>query len=316
MKFKTIQVGFLVFIFSSSLCQCFSQSEQLINNYQEYSFENTEVRTFHSRIVGQDYEIVVSLPKSYSVKDTVFPVIFLLDPYRVFSMVKGYTDVLTTPYTYMPEVIIVGIGNGGKGREEMFNWALGRTRDLTPVKSTATEEIYRKRFAAVGAPNVEIQTGGAPLFLDYIKKELFPFVETNYRIDNFSRMLSGYSLGGLFAMYVLFHEPGLFSKYFIGSPSIHYKDGITFEYESNYAGNYSDLQADVFINAGALEDVTSQNVTKIEGLLSSRNYENLYLKSVIFDHENHVTCYPAAMGRGLIELYNKEHNNSDNLKEK
>ena len=177
----------------------------------------------------------------------------------------------------------------------MFNWALGRTRDLTPVKSTATEEIYRKRFAAVGAPNVEIQTGGAPLFLDFIKKELFPFVETNYRIDNNARMLSGYSLGGLFAMYVLFHEPGLFSKYFIGSPSIQYKDGITFEYESNYAGNHSDLQADVFISAGALEDRTSQNVTKIEGLLSSRNYENLYLKSVIFDHENHVymlsCCY-------------------------
>ena len=44
----------------------------------------------------------------------------------------------------MPEAIIVGIGYGGKGREEMFNWALGRTRDLTPVKSAATRRSIEK----------------------------------------------------------------------------------------------------------------------------------------------------------------------------
>ena len=80
MKYKIIEAGFLVFIFSSSLFQCFSQSEQLIDKYPEYSFENTEVRILHSKIVRQDYEILISLPDSYFEKDTVYPVIFLLDP--------------------------------------------------------------------------------------------------------------------------------------------------------------------------------------------------------------------------------------------
>ena len=303
---RIIKVGFIVFIFSISQSQSLSQTEQLSKNYPELTHERTEVRTIHSNIIGQDYEILISLPKSYSVQDTIYPVIFLLDPYRAFSMVKGYTDVLTSPYTYIPEVIIVGIGYGGKGSEAMLNWALGRTRDLTPVKSAETEEIYRKRLADVGAPNVEVQTGGAALFLDFIKKELFPFIETNYQIDKKARMLSGYSFGGLFAMYALFYEPGLFSKYFIGSPSIHYKDGVTFDYELNYASNHSDLKADVFISAGELENRTSKNIIRIVDLLSSRNYENLNLKTVIFENENHVTCYPAAMSRGLIELFNNE----------
>ena len=153
---------------------------------------------------------------------------------------------------------------------------------------------------------MEVQTGGAALFLDFIKKELFPFIETNYRIDKNDRMLSGYSFGGLFAMYALFYEPGLFSKYFIGSPSIHFKDGITYDYELNYASNHSDLEADVFISAGELEDRTSQNIKKMVELLSSRNYENLNLKMVIFENEDHVTCYPAAMSRGLVELFSNE----------
>jgi len=303
---RILKVGFIVFIFSISHSQSFSQIDQLAENYPELIHERTEVRTLHSNTLEQDYEILISLPKSYYIKDTIYPVIFLLDPYRSFSIVKGYTDVLTSPYTYIPEVIIVGIGYGGNGPEAMLNWALGRTRDLTPVKSAETEDIYRKRLADAGAPNVEVQTGGAALFLDFIKKELFPFIETNYRIDKNERMLSGYSFGGLFAMYALFYEPGLFSKYFIGSPSIHFKDGITFDYELNYASNHSDLEADVFISAGELEEMTSQNIKKMVELLSSRNYENLILKMVIFENEGHVTCYPAAMSRGLVELFSNE----------
>ena len=156
-----IKVVFVFLIISSSHYQCYSQTEQLFKNYPELSLERTEIRTLHSSIIDQDYEIIISLPKSYSIKDTVYPVIFLLDPYRAFSMVKGYTDVLTSPYTYIPEVIIVGIGYGGKGPDAMLNWALGRTRDLTPVKSAETEEIYKKRLAKAGVPNVEVQTGGA-----------------------------------------------------------------------------------------------------------------------------------------------------------
>ena len=104
-------------------------------------------------------------------------------------------------------------------------------------------------------------------------------------------------------MYVLFHKPELFGKYFIGSPSIHFNDNITFEYELSFAHKHSDLNAEVFLSAGALEVRTSGKIREMEERLISRRYENLILKTVVFEKENHVSCYPAAISRALIELF-------------
>lgn len=304
MKNKIYNYGFIIAIFFMFHNMVFAQIETSIEEFPKVTLERTEVRKLHSDIVGQDYEILISLPKSYSLQDTSYPVIFVLDPYRAFSMIKGCVDVFTSPYTIIPEVILVGIGYGGDESKTFLNWAVGRTRDLTPVKNSATEEYYENAIAKTGVEGIDIQTGGAPLFLDFIRNELFPYIESNYRIDTNIRILSGYSFGGLFGLYTLFHDPDMFSKYFIGSPSIVYKDGITFEYEINYANTNSDLKADVFMSAGELEVRTTENMKKMAELLLSRNYKNLNLKTVIFENENHVTCYPAAISRGLVELFN------------
>ncbi len=214
-------------------CLLMAQAELSMEEYPEVALERTELRTLHSEIVGQDYEILISLPKTYSSRDTVYPVIFLLDAYRVFSTMKGITDLFTSPFPIIQEVIIVGIGYGGDGQKAMLNWAVGRTRDLTPVKSIATEEYIEKRIENMGITGIDVQTGGAPLFLDFIRNELFPFVESNYRIDTNMRILSGHSFGGLFGLYTLFHDPDMFSKYLIGSPSVAYEDEITLDMKSN-----------------------------------------------------------------------------------
>ena len=117
-------------------------------------------------------------------------------------------------------------------------------------------------------------------------------------------MLSGYSAGGLFGLYVLFHNPDLFSKYFIGSPSItSFQDSITFEYESDYAKSQNDLQADVFMSVGQLEIENSESMKRIADLMYSRNYKNLKLKTMVFENENHYTCYSVALSKALIELF-------------
>lgn len=298
------KIGLIMSALSFSLNLAFSQTETTIENHPGIILERTEVRTLHSDIVGGDYELSISLPHSYSTTDTTYPVIYLLDPYNVFSMVKNLTDVFTGNYTIIPEVIIVGIGYGGTGKVARLNWVLGRVRDYSPVRNIETEQRYQKRIAAAGLSNVDVVTGGAPLFLDFIRDELFPFVETNYRIDTNKRMLSGYSAGGLFGLFTLFHDPGLFQKYFIGSPSTMYNDGITYEYEENYANAHSDLEAQVFMSAGSLETPLAKNMEKMTEMLLSRDYPSLVLETAIFKNENHVTCYPAALSRGLVELFN------------
>jgi len=288
------------------LLSSFSALAQDGNTEQPFpplKYERTEVRTIHSDIVGHDFELWISLPRSYSANENrEYPVIYLMDPYRAFSLVKGLTDVLSGPLPYIKEVIIVGVGYGSKDPEAMLKWAQGRTRDYTPVPSEETEELYKRRFTALGLPDAQVKTGGAPIFVDFLKKEMIPAIESDYRIDSRERMLSGFSLGGLFGLYVLFHTPELFNAYFIGSPSIHYKDEICFAFESNYAGQHTDLDARVFMSAGSLEEATSGYVRKMEDLLSSRNYENLELSTVIFEGEGHASCFPGALSRALTSL--------------
>jgi len=290
----------LLHFHSSALCQSVLINEEL----PEVTLERTEVRSLYSDYVGQDIELSISLPRSYKNTDKSYPVIFLLDSYRAFPIVKGLTDALSWPNPNIQEVIVVGIGYGGTGQEAALNWVVGRTRDLTPVINKVREESYENRLKRGGSIDIEIETGGAPQFLDFIAKELFPFIESNYRIDNKHRMLSGYSAGGLFGLFVLFHNPDLFSKYFIGSPSItSFQDSVTFEYESDYAHSHADLPVDVFMSVGQLEEENFRSMKRISDLMYSRNYENLNLKTMVFENENHYTCFSVAISRGLIELF-------------
>jgi predicted alpha/beta superfamily hydrolase len=67
-------------------------------------------------------------------------------------------------------------------------------------------------------------TGGSQKFIEFIEKELQPFVEKQYRVSNM-RTLIGQSLGGLFSVEILLKKPGLFDKYIIVSPSLWWDNG-------------------------------------------------------------------------------------------
>ena len=144
----------------------FGQEDSVQNLYQQVTLERTEVRSLYSETVPQEYEIYIGLPASYKTKDTLYPVIYILDPYRAFSMIKGYVDLINYPHATIPEVILVGIGYGGKEEQGMLNFVVGRTRDYTPVKDQAVEEYWENLINSYGNSRVDFQTGGAALFLD------------------------------------------------------------------------------------------------------------------------------------------------------
>lgn len=300
--FKTVLLLCTFYLIQNTII---AQSSPKNEVHPRITLERTELRILHSDIVEQDYELEISLPFNYSKDSTKYPVIFLLDPSVQFLMMRSYTDDRAFNQA-IPKVIIVGIGYGGEGFNKFQNFSVGRLRDYTPIKDTKIEESNNKYWERMGVKDINVITGGAPLFMEFIRKELFPFMESNYRIDTKDRMLCGYSFGGLFALYSLFHDSSLFNKYLIGSPSIWYKDGISFEYESNYAKTHGDLKAEVFMSSGGLEKETAENMKKMANLLNSRNYKNLKLNTRIFENESHSTSFYPFMNQGLSELYKKE----------
>ena len=290
----------LLFLFNNLM----GQNDHELRTKKGVTLERTEIRVLHSKIVDQDYELWVSLPGSYTSSDRYYPLIIVLDPYRSFLIMKAGVDVFSTPPAkIIPEVILVGIGYGGDESNALENYAVGRTRDLTPTYDSIAEASLGRIMEASGFAHCAFRTGGAPLFLEFIRDELLPYIHSNYRADMKNKTLYGYSYGGLFGLFTLFHAPETFNKYLIGSPSIHYSGGITFLYESEYATSNADLNAMVFMSSGSLEKSTMENMVKMENLLVSRNYPNLKLKTVIFENESHISCAPAAISRGLVDLF-------------
>ncbi|MFD6207743.1 MULTISPECIES: alpha/beta hydrolase-fold protein [unclassified Peribacillus] len=61
---------------------------------------------------------------------------------------------------------------------------------------------------------------GAENFLKFIEEDLNPEIDKRFKVDQNSQTLFGHSLGGLFAIYVLFENPYAFQTYIAGSPSL------------------------------------------------------------------------------------------------
>ena len=78
------------------------------------------------------------------------------------------------------------------------------------------------------------EEGGAPAFLAFVRDELLPRLAREARLDPADRSLFGHSYGGLFVLYALFRQPGLFRSHIAASPSIGYGQGTILPLEAGF----------------------------------------------------------------------------------
>ena len=257
--------------------------------YPRATIPDTEVRSVHSAIVDENFGISVALPRGYTSSDADYPVLYMTDADMWFAAATQIIRFMQVREE-LPQMLLVGIGYGAEDTRE---WRTRRRRDLTP--SHVPDEAGRP-------------SGGAADFLRFIREELMPFVNENYRTSS-DNALAGGSLGGLFALYTLFHAPDAFQRYIISSPSIGWDDRVTLDYEAEYAATHSDLPATIFMSVGGLEETPGgesrmiTNMRQLADSLLSRCYPNLRLETVVFEGETHVSVIPAATSRGLRVIY-------------
>jgi predicted alpha/beta superfamily hydrolase len=243
----------------------------------------SEVRKITSTVVtGQEYELQISLPGGYANSTKKYPVIYLMDSQWDFPLV---TSIYGQQYFdgFVPELIVVGITWGGlKPNPDSL-----RARDYTPTNEARL-----------------IQSGGADQFLDFMTKELFPFMDKNYKVDNNNRTLMGCSLGGLFTLYTLFTHTDMFSGYAAASPAVGWDNEVLYKYEKIFAEKKLSKQVRVYMTVGDVERGKA-GFEKFANTMLNRNYNNVMLRSKVLENTGHSGTKSETYSRGLQYVFEK-----------
>ncbi|MGA9408630.1 MAG: alpha/beta hydrolase-fold protein [Bacteroidota bacterium] len=242
----------------------------------------TQSLHFTSSIVGQEFNLYVNLPRDYQDSSKTFPVIYLLDGQWDFPLLNAifgeqYYD------GFVPSAIVVGIAWGGNNP----NYDMLRARDLTP---SATKQ----------SP----QSGNAPKFLEFIKKELIPFIDSRYRTKKDDRTLMGSSLGGLFTLYALFQETASFNRYVLTSPAIGWDNEVLGTYMKSYAPMKSRLPIKLFMAVGGLEG-NEGAFEKFADNLKAKKLEGLEIETRVIEGTGHSGGKAEGYSRGLQFVFSK-----------
>jgi predicted alpha/beta superfamily hydrolase len=247
----------------------------------EVKIAGTQQLTIHSSIANQEYVLDINLPRGYEDTTKTFPVLFLLDAQWDFPLIQAlygqeYYD------GFIPGLVIVGITWGGDNPD----YDKLRARDLTPTDPRHTG-----------------QYGNAENFLAFITKELFPFIESKYRVKKDDRALAGSSFGGLFTLYALFHAPDAFKRYILTSPAIGWDNEIAYTYNNQLAEKRKDLPVRLFMAIGEYEDVPG--FQRFVDQLKSKNYKGFELRTKVLEGMGHSGAKAEGFTRGLQFAYEK-----------
>ncbi|MEZ5894956.1 MAG: alpha/beta hydrolase-fold protein [Parvularculaceae bacterium] len=237
---------------------------------------------------GRVYALYVKTPPGYDRPENAgrrYPVMIVNDGDLFFAAAAG-ASLLPTFNARAREMIIVGVSYA-KGEDPIAS----RQRDLTPT-------------AASGFKN---ETGGAATYLDWLDDTAIAFVDAAYRTDGARRALAGHSLGGVFAAYVMFTRPALFSDYVIISPALWYDDHAVAGLEARYARVHDDLDARVFIAVGELEGPRGglkavDMVADAQGFalrLASRQYPDTEVETLVASGADHAASFSASIAQAM-----------------
>jgi len=143
--------------------------------------------TIHSKILDENRILLIYLPIGYENSKQKYPVIYVLDGRTHFIHASGIVEFLSGQGS-MPQSILVAIAN------------VDRNRDFTPTNT-----------------NPNLTYGGGYKFLSFLSDELKPYMNENYRTQDYSTII-GHSLGGLFATFAFLQNPDVFDSYIAISP--------------------------------------------------------------------------------------------------
>lgn len=196
-----------------------------------------------SSILQEDRPIRVHLPRKYELSGGRYPVLFVLDADQEGLFKYAVRDAgLFADRGEKPAMIIVGIEN------------TNRLRDMN-------------------VPDFEYQgeaiVGGAGKFLDFIEKELVPYIDEKYRTSH-PKILFGGSASATFSIFAMVSRPAVFDAYIASSPSFFVNEELINEYSRNFFSGSESLDRVFFMNLGTEDSAKRVRQTKAYAALVER----------------------------------------------
>ncbi|MBB6127410.1 alpha/beta hydrolase-fold protein [Mucilaginibacter lappiensis] len=271
--YKPIRIILILFLLLTCGKTSFAQTDSVtVNN------DKTVVLT--SKFLGEKRTIWIHLPSDYSTTSTTYPVLYLLDGGNHFKYVSEAVEYLAGyDRNRMPQMIVVAILN------------VDRTRDFTPIHSLLFDgKVDTTKMG---------KTGGGPKFLQFIKNELVPYVDKNYRTEPY-RILSAHSLGGIFALYVKEAAPDLFQANILISPAIYGGNTKILTDFAPFLQSHQQLRGKNFISIG---NENRQKVDSLMLVLKTTAPTSFTWKFEQYPDENHFSVTYKSVYDGLRFIY-------------
>ena len=147
-------------------------------------------KTIHSDKLKEDRQLKILLPRGYDKEDSKkYPLIIVFDGDYLFEPVAGDVDYFSY-WDDMPEAIVIGI----KQDEQRYDDCTYSEQNSLPVEKGAD-------------------------FFEFIGYELVPYMEDNYKTENF-RVAIGHGETANFINYYLLKDVPLFQAYISISPDL------------------------------------------------------------------------------------------------
>lgn len=228
---KLIVLFLFIGLIQSDYCSAQTESRPLVIGKSDF---------LHSNILNESRTLNIYLPPNYNAEDSLkYPVIYLLDG----GINEDFLHILGLVYYNMQAwigrlqpSIVVGIEKNN------------RRRDFTFAVSNI-DFIEEKGFQKSAFP----EYGGSEKYMDFLEKELQPYIENNYHANGISTLI-GESLAGLLGTEILLERPHLFEQYIIISPSLWWGERELLKRGENLLDSNLKIPVEIYIAAPSKEE--------------------------------------------------------------
>ena len=229
----------------------------------------TIYKEINSEKLGESRQLKIQVPRNYDTSDKKYPVVVVFDGDYLFEIVAGNVD-YAAYWEDMPEAIVVGINQYQKREADCF---------------------YSEQNS------LPIETGAA--FFEFVSMELIPFIDKNFRTENF-KVAVGHGQTANFINYYLLKGVPLFQAYISLSPS------LAPDMKTYLTEKMPKLEQKIFYYLAAANNDKGNIKEETEALaksISSIENDNLLDHSEVFTDATHYSLPAQAIPKALQKIF-------------